>query len=242
MRQIEADEFARGREKQPGRDGESSSESIRLLCELHAGNPDNETVCFELSESLSDMGVFDVEVSRDGLKQDIARLREALEHFEALASANPNAPKYTNAVVHTRFKLGVLLERLADRSPQGPDRELEQEAGISFRKAAEGYSVLLRRAPDAVGYRAWHALFLQHQGGNALKCGLFDQAEQSLQQSIATWKKLIQTHPGERISWYALPVAYELLSHAQRRMDKHFEADESMQQAEMSRLYRDMER
>jgi tetratricopeptide (TPR) repeat protein len=213
-----------------------------LLRELHAQNPDNDTVRFELSESLADMSVFDDRISREGLTQDIARLREALKHFEALASTNPNAPKYTNAVVHTHFKLGVLLERLAQHSPQGPDRELEQEAGISFRKAAEGYAILLRRTPDAVGYRAWHALFLQHQGGNALKSGLFDQAEQALQQSIATWQQLIQTHPGESISWYALPVAYDLLSHAQRRMDKHFEADESMQQAEMSRLYRDMER
>jgi tetratricopeptide (TPR) repeat protein len=188
------------------------------------------------------MGVFDVQMSRDGLERDIARLREALEHFEALSSTNPNAPKYTNAVVHTHFKLGVLLERLAEHGPQGPRRELEQQAGVSFRKSAEGYAVLLRRAPDAAGYRAWQALFLQHQGGNALKSGLFDQAEQALQQSIATWKQLIQTHPDESISWHALPVAYDLLSHAQRRMDKQFEADESLKQAEMSRVYRDMER
>ena len=220
----------------------SSSESIRLLRMLHQSDPDNETVRFELSETLADLSIFGMDLQDSELKTKIAQLREALEHFELLADSNPNVPKYTNAVVHTHFKLAALLDRLSEITHDGSQREMEQQAGVSLREAAERYEVLLRRHPDASGYRAWHALFLQHQGGNSLKTGLLDQAEQVLLRSIAQWKRLIKTDPRERISWHALPVAYELLSHAQHRLDKHTEAKESMDQAELSRIYRDMDR
>ena len=102
--------------------------------------------------------------------------------------------------------------------------------------------MLLRRAPDAAGYLAWRALFLQHQGENALKSGLIDQSERDLKQSIDIWNQQIDSHRNERISWHALPIAYRILSRAQRRLEKHAEAEESLKQAEMSRIYRDITR
>lgn len=235
LRQVESGMSKRDRDQQ------SSGAAIRLLRELQTEHPNSDAVRFELSESLADMGVFEPHMTRHELEEDISRLRDAFEHLEALASLHPNVPKYTNAVAHAAFKIGVLLERSAEKVPPGMRRELEQEAGMAFRTAADRYGILIERHPDAVGYLAWHALFLQYQGGNALKTGLLEQAEQSLSEAIEIWKGLIESNPKERISWHALPVAYELVSHAQHRLNKHFLGDESRKQAEMSRLYRDME-
>ncbi len=236
LRQLES-----GPRTVPGRQA-SSSESIQFLQDLHQANRDDETVRFELAETLAELDAFNVVLGPAQLRDKIDLLKEALTHLEWLSAANPNVPKYTNAVVHTHFKLALLLERLAEITDGGQGRELEQQAGVSLRAATDLYGVLLRKHPDSLGYQAWHALFLYHQGDNALKNGLFEQAEESLQQSIVEWKQLIKNHPQEEISWHALPRAYESLSHTQHRLGRHDEAMKSMDQSEMSRFYRDMNR
>ncbi len=226
--------------RRSGRNGRTANqgESIAILRPLYEMNPANETIRYEMSSMLADINVFGPRLPWPELEPSIDQLTEALTHFETLASVHPNVPKYTNAVAHTHFKLGVLLTRLAAFARDGKHRELEQRAGLSFREAAGRYADLLRRH-DAAGYRAWHALFLMQQAESAFRSGLLEQAEQALLHSIEQWKWLTEHFPEEDIGWQALPDAYEMLAGTQQRLGNYEQARESMLESDMSRLYLD---
>ncbi|MFK8114018.1 MAG: protein kinase [Rubripirellula sp.] len=218
----------------------SDADSLALLRELHERYPLNDRIRFQLSETLVGLNVF-AEGAEGSSQQDLDRMQEAVSHLKLLADANPNVPKYANAVAHAHFKLAVLLERQSEFEPPGERREMEQQAGTSFRAAANRYKTLTRQHPDAIGYRAWYAVFLQSQAGNALRTDLLTQAERSFGRSIEQWKRLIKSHPEQQIAWHALPHAYEMLSRTLQRLGKHEESQAAIEQAELTRVFRDMD-
>ena len=206
-------------------------------------------VRYELGAALSHVDIFrdrSAEVSWETLD----RIDEATEHFVALSDKNPRFPKYTNAVAHTFFKLGDILDRqwggfrggFRGGLRAGPGREKQLEAGASYREAADRYANLIRWHPDALGYRAWYAVFLQAAATSAFQSNILEQAEELFQESVANWKTLIELDPENSLSWEALPIAYETMSRVQHEMKNHLAAERSLKEAEMSRIYRDMYR
>lgn len=220
---------------------EETAESVSLLRSLHEQYPNNDRIRFALADILTGLNVFASERPPAFASHDVERLKEAVGHLELLADANPNVPNYANAVAHAHFKLAVLLERRAVSDRGGSRRELQQQAGFYLRQAADRYAALIRQHPDAMGYRAWYAIFLQSQSGNAFKSDLLEHAQESMERSIEQWNILIKNHPEQPISWHALPTAYEILSHVHRRLGNYDQADHAQQQAEMCRALRDLE-
>ena len=210
-------------------------EAVTLLEQLHARYQDNDTIMFELSDALADRSPFE---QNDGeLGESIKDLTRAAENFTELCDRNPNVPKYVNAMVHTHFKLAMIREREAQRAPQGRRRELERMASDSFQRAADGYAPLLESHPDAPGYRAWYALFLQHYGNNAYKSALYNQAAQAFEKSANQWRELIERHPQQRISWTALPTVYRSYGASLAALGKHPQAKDALEKASMSDAY-----
>ncbi|MCG8650747.1 MAG: serine/threonine-protein kinase, partial [Pirellulales bacterium] len=215
-------------------------EAIELLRQLHQAEPANVMVRGELAVALSEVSVFEDDVSLPKMDRTIERLREAIEHFQALSLANPNVPAYTNRLAHAHFRLGIMLERFANAGPLEP-REVLLEAGTAFNAASQSYRTLVHHNADSPGYRAWLALFLQHQGNNAIGTHQDELAERVLKESIYHWNTLIETHPQEQVSWQALPHTFQMLALAQHRRGKDDEADESKWQADISRMFRDLQ-
>ena len=228
LRQLVGDSLAERAEDE----SKIENRAIQLLRGLHQRHPNDTTVRREYAAALAEFTVFQDDLSFPQIESAIERLREAVSLYETLSEENPNVPAYTNRLAHAYFKLGIMLERFADVDIDGP-HELQQEAGAAFRQASQRYRTLIRQSSDAPGYQAWNALFLQHQGENAIRIGMFDQAERVLNRSVGQWHELTAAYPDEAVTWLALRESYRLLSHAQRRLDKHEEAEKSRLQADL---------
>ena len=198
------------------------AESVGLLRDLKEKYPNNQTVLFELSEALADHHLFNA--GDPEFSDSEAQLTEAAETFTYLCEVHPNVPAYINAMVHTHFKLAMLMERAARDASEQDKRELKSQAKAALRRAVDGYAAQVQMHPDAPGYRAWYALFLYHDGKNALGSGLYEQAVASLQKSIEQWNQVIDSKPDERISWRALPEVYRNLGQAFEAIGNNKEA------------------
>lgn len=234
LRQQDHDARFRPRE---GVDG-STRESIELLRELKKMHPDNQTVLFELSEALADNQL--ISVGDPDFDESVAQLSEAADTFTHLCEVHPNVPKYINAMAHTHFKLAMLMEREAQDAPQHVIRELKSQAKEALRRSVDGYAVQVQMHPDAVGYRAWYALFLYHDGKNALSSGLYEQSVASLNKSVEQWSQVIESNPDERISWRALPEVYRNLGQAFEAIGKEKEARDAFDMAAVSQRMSDL--
>ncbi len=197
-------------------------ESVGLLRDLKTKHPNNQTVLFELSETLADHHLLNAGNSE--FSDSETQLTEAAETFTHLCELHPNVPAYINAMVHTHFKLAMLKERASLDASEQEKRELKSEAKVALRRAVDGYAAQVQMHPDALGYRAWYALFLYYDGKNALSSGLYEQAVVSLQKSVEQWRQVIASNPDERISWRALPEVY-------RYLGQGFEAIGNMEEA-----------
>ena len=197
-------------------------ESVGLLRDLKEKHPNNQTVLFELSEALADHHLFNA--GGPEFSDSEAQLIEAADTFTHLCEVHPNVPAYINAMVHTHFKLAMLMERASQDASEQEKRELKSQAKAALRRAVDGYAAQVQMHPDALGYRAWYALFLYHDGKNSLSSGLYEQAVASLQKSVKQWNQVIESKPEERISWRALPEAY-------RNLGQAFEAIGNMKEA-----------
>ena len=124
----------------------------------------------------------------------------------------------------------------------GEGREKQLEAGVAFREAANRYANLIARHPDALGYRAWYALFLQFAAINSFQSSILQQSEELFQKSIKNWTALIELDSDNALSWEALPIAYEIISRVQHELGNHIAAEHSQREAELSRIYRDLNR
>ena len=236
LRQLAGDSIS----KRTTNEDEYEREAIALLRDLLQKYPDNALVRSELAATLAQVYVFDFNLSLVTMERLIDRLTEAAHHCEALAIANPNVPDYTNRMVHTHFKLAVMLDQLGQEVPE-IGWEMQREAGISFDIAVRYYEAMVQRHPNAPGYQAWYAVFLQRQGENLMQSGMQEQAERSLTDSIETWLAFSKEFPDETIALRALPHVYRMLSHAQRRLDKEDAADQSMMEAEIYSILDDLD-
>ena len=210
-------------------------ESVELLRKLKEQHPDNEAVLFEFSEALADQQIFAAGTGK--VVDRITQLTEASEVFTHLCELHPNVPKYINAMVHTHFKLGTLLERESHSVSDQQRRELKRRASDSLRRAVDGYAAQVQMHPDATGYRAWYALFLYKYGMNALTSGLYEQSVHFLEESVTQWNLLIDSNPDERISWRALPEVYRHLGEAFRGMGNEASAKEAFDLSAISQQY-----
>jgi len=213
-------------------------ESVGLLRDLKNKHPDNQTVLFELSEALADHHLFNAGDSE--FSDSKAELTEAAETFTHLCEVHPNVPAYINAMVHTYFKLAMLMERESQDASEQEKRELKSQSKAALRRAVDGYAAQVQMHPDALGYRAWYALFLYHDGKNALSSGLYEQAVASLQKSVAQWNQVIESKPDERISWRALPEAYRNLGQAFEGIGNREEAKAAFDMAAVSQQMIDL--
>ena len=217
----------------------SSRDSIGLLRDLKEKHPDNQTVLFELSEALADHQL--QHAGDTGLGDSTAQLTEAAETFTHLCEVHPNVPKYINAMVHTYFKLAMLRERESQDATEQEKRELKSLAKVALQRAVDGYAAQVQMHPDALGYRAWYALFLYHDGKNSLSSGLYEQAVASLQSSVDQWNRVIASKPDERISWRALPDVYRNLGQAFEAIGNEKEAAAAFDMATISQQMIDLE-
>jgi tetratricopeptide (TPR) repeat protein len=217
----------------------SSRDSIGLLRDLKEKHPDNQTVLFELSEALADHQL--QHAGDTGLGDSTAQLTEAAETFTHLCEVHPNVPKYINAMVHTYFKLAMLRERESQDATEQEKRELKSLAKAALQRAVDGYAAQVQMHPDALGYRAWYALFLYHDGKNSLSSGLYEQAVASLQSSVDQWNRVIASKPDERISWRALPDVYRNLGQAFEAIGNEKEAAAAFDMATISQQMIDLE-
>ena len=213
-------------------------ESVGLLRDLKEKYPNNQTVLFELSEALADHHLFNA--GDPEFSDSEAQLTEAAETFTYLCEVHPNVPAYINAMVHTHFKLAMLMERAARDASEQDKRELKSQAKAALRRAVDGYAAQVQMHPDAPGYRAWYALFLYHDGKNALGSGLYEQAVASLQKSIEQWNQVIDSKPDERISWRALPEVYRNLGQAFEAIGNNKEAKAAFDMAAVSQRMIDL--
>ena len=234
LRQQEHDSRFRPR---PGA-GLGTRESVLLLRDLKAKHPNNQTVLFELSETLADHHL--LSTSNAELRDSKAQLIEAAETFKQLCDVHPNVPAYTNAMVHTYFKLAMLMERESEDASEQEKRELKSQAKVALRRAVDGYAAQVQMHPDALGYRAWYALFLYYEGRSALSSGLYEQAVASLQKSVEQWNQVIESSPDERISWRALPEAYRNLGQAFEAIGSTKEANAAFDMAVISQQMVDL--
>ena len=217
---------------------ELEQEAIEILRRLNQRYPQDASVSLELASALSAFTVFE-HMTREDHHQAAKRCREAVKLCDHLVASHPNVPSYNNAQIHALFRLGVLVERMSRRERNG--RELEQEASEAFRRAARQQAVVLRQHPNRLGFQAWHAVFLMRYGDLASRTGNLEQAERALTESAHQWVELCDQCPGEDVSWHAAPQVYRFLSHVQHRMGNHSDAKESMAEAEVRVLYRDLE-
>jgi len=167
-------------------------------------------------------------------------LFRSADTFTHLCEVHPNVPKYINAMAHTHFKLAMLMEREAQDAPQHVIRELKSQASEALRLSVDGDAVQVQMHPDAVGYRAWYALFLYHDGKNALSSGLYEQSVASLNKSVEQWSQVIESNPDERISWRALPEVYRNLGQAFEAIGKEKEARDAFDMAAVSQRMSDL--
>ena len=219
-------------------DGLSSRESVVLLRDLKQKHPQNQSVLFELSEALADHQLFSA--GDPTYVDSITQLTEAAETFTLLCEVHPNVPKYINAMVHTHFKLAMLMERESQEASPQEKRELKSQATDALRRAVDGYAVQVQMHPDALGYRAWYALFLYKDGKNSLASGFYDQAIASLQKSVEEWNQVIESNPDDRISWRALPDVYRSLGQAFEAIGKQKEATDAFAMAAVSQQMIDL--
>ena len=236
LRQQEHDARFRPRPE----DGLSTRESVVLLRDLKQRHPRNQTVLFELSEALADHQLFSAGDPTYG--DSIMQLTEAAETFTDLCEVHPNVPKYINAMVHTHFKLAMLMERESQEATQQEKRELKSQAKDALRRSVDGYAAQVQMHPDALGYRAWYALFLYKDGKNSLSSGFYEQAIASLQNSVDQWNQVIDSKPDEGISWRALPDVYRSLGQAFEAIGKQKEATDAFDMAAVSQQMIDLGR
>ncbi len=220
------------------RSGVGTRESVVLLRDLKDKHPDNQTVLFELSETLADHHL--LRLGNTELTDSKAHLTEAAETFTQLCEVHPNVPAYINAMAHTYFKLGMLMERESQDAPEQAKCELRSQAKVALRRAVDGYAAQVQMHPDAMGYRAWYALFLYYEGRNALSSELYEQAVTSLQKSVQQWNQVIESKPDEQISWRALPETYRILGQAHDGLGNAKEADAAFEMAAISQRMIDL--
>ena len=236
LRQQEHDARFRPRPE----DGLSTRESVVLLRDLKQTHPQNQTVLFELSEALADHQLFSAGDPTYG--DSILQLTEAAETLTHLCEVHPNVPKYINAMVHTHFKLAMLMERESQEATQQEKRELNSKVKEALRRSVDGYATQVQMHPDALGYRAWYALFLYKDGKNSLSSGFYEQAIASLQISVDQWNQVIDSEPDEGISWRALPDVYRSLGQAFEAIGKQKEATDAFDMAAVSQQMIDLGR
>ncbi|MGB7346906.1 MAG: serine/threonine-protein kinase [Pirellulaceae bacterium] len=239
LRQLAGDSF----NQRNAQETDYETEAIDILRKLHQKHPNNATVMLELAAVLSSFTVYEP-MDHDDHLVAVDRIREAVQYCDLLATSHPNIPQYNNALVHSHFRLGVLLERMNQHGPPGripPEgqRDWEKEASDAFQQAAMRHAVLLRQHPDEVGYRAWDAVFLLRHGGLLSKLGAYEQAEVAVLEAAKTWKSLCNDHPDEHIAWEAVPLTYHALSQIQHRMGQHQNARRSQIEAEIGQLLLD---
>ena len=236
LRQLEHD----ARFRPASADSMDSRESVELLRDLKDKHPKNQTILFELSETLADHQL--IQVGEAGFSDGIMQLAEAADTFTQLCELHPNVPKYVNAMVHTHFKLAMLLELESQRASQQQKRELKSRVKDSLQRSVDGYAVQVQMHPDACGYRAWYALFLYQQGKNLLGSGFNDQAIGALQESVDQWNRVIESKPDEGISWRALPDVYRSLGQALETAGRAEEAKNAFDMAAMSQQLNELGR
>lgn len=223
LRQLTSDSI----QSRTAAETELEQEAIGILKALHGRYQDDATIGSELAETLSELTVFDGDMSLPQIEAIFERLKISLSLCESLAISNPNVPTYTNRLVHTNFKLGVMLDRFAELCPAEERREFLQDAASAFRRASQRCKMLHQQYPDASGYAAWHALIMLRQGENAIRTDLNDQAERTFTRAVRAWETLVKENGDERVMLVGLQRAYHLLSHAQRILDKDDEADQT---------------
>ena len=212
-------------------------EALSILRGLYEEHPDDSNVAMELAAALSGITIFEL-MTRNTHYEGVERCREAVELCELLVAAHPNVPTYNNALVHTLFRLGVLLERMSEREREV--RDFEEEASDAFYQAARRQAVLLRQHPDEIGYQAWNAVFLMRYGDITSRFGNLEQCEKALQESAETWLAVCEELPDHQVGWDALPHVYFVLSKVQHRLGKHEAAKASRTEAELHALYREV--
>jgi tetratricopeptide (TPR) repeat protein len=239
LRQQEHDQRFRPRHD-PGRQESEleARESVVLLRDLKEKHPDNETVLFEFSAALADHHLLSSADAEFGDSQ--AQLIEAADIFTHLCEVHPNVPAYVNAMVHTYFKMAMLMERESQGAADQEKRGLKSQAKEALRRAVDGYAAQVQMHPDAQGYRAWYALFLYHEGKNALSSGLYEQSVAALQKSVEQWNQVIESNPDERVSWRALPEVYRNLGQAFEATGNWEEAKKAFDMAAVSQQMIDL--
>lgn len=214
------------------------TESLQLLRELHKQAPHDEALLYELTLGLSDGDVFQSDLTLPELEAMIDRMRESLPLIQKLSTAHPNVARYTQSLIHTHFKLGVLLNQLADELPREMSHGLIQEAGSAFQLSALRQSQLLAQHPDTAGYQAWLGVFWTFTAANLFETGAVDQAAARMEDGIDLFHQLETTAAGRDLVATALAEAYRLLTDINRLRGDYDAAEEARLQADLYSLYR----
>ena len=236
LKQLAGDSLTKRSDQEDG----FEKEAIEILRALSRSHPEDEEVLLELARVLSGFTVYEP-MNHDDHLIAVERFREAVKYCDLLATSHPNVPRYNNALTHSLFRLGVLLERMSrhgpPRRPVGPSqKDWEAEASDAYQQAAMRHAVLLRQHPEAEGYLAWDAVFLLRHGELLSKLGSHEQAEVAVTKSAETFKSLCNSDPKESIVWEGVPRAYQTLSLIQNRMGHHGDAQESEVEAQLGEL------
>ena len=164
----------------------SVSEAIEILTRLYREYPNNARVRWELISVLSHWDVFRMP-TRERIDHVIEQLQRASELIEDLVSKNPGIDEYVAQQSHIDFRLGVLVQRSGDLLERRRRMEIDYQSSVAFRRAVDASATLVRRNPDAAGYRAWHATFLMWLGDSLIRIGESNDAITQFNKSVENW-------------------------------------------------------
>ncbi|QDT12525.1 serine/threonine-protein kinase [Planctomycetes bacterium K23_9] len=190
LRQLSADSITQRDETE----AEYQNEAITILRRLHEQHADDTTVLIELATALSSMTVYERMTHEDHLVA-VEHFREAVQYCDLLATSHPNIPQYNNALVHSLFRLGVLLERMSQRGLAGRP----SPAGRPARPEAFGPQTIRGLGLRPPGPRALFDPHAPSEPGNMRpeQRDWEKEATDAFQQAAMRHAVLLRQHPSE---------------------------------------------
>lgn len=187
----------------------SRSEAVEILKQLHREYPNNARVRWELISVLFHWDVFR-ESTQEQMDHMIKQLQKASELIDDLVSKYPGIDEYIARQSQIDFRLEVLVQRTADSLDRRHRMEVDYQSSVAFRRAVDASASLVRRNPNAAGYRAWHATFLMWLGESLIRIGEPKDAITQLNQAVENWK-VVDEQSGTGPSKLGLDQAEQML-------------------------------